>query len=248
MNEPLTDYLDVLSENHMGSRKGDWRTGCGADWPCLERQAIEELRQHRAEGVNHHTTACMTCMATDSELITLQEVTIAQDASIVERDIALRELREAVHQDATDAATVVALYAERDMLRESVVAQDASIVERDIAIIELREQISALKRKRIYSDPIAAQLETLRQMMQRTLVDGNPRAVAETLIDRLYAYTIGLEEQNAKLVAQIHGIADTYRTCGMSRETADAILVTAMANDWPDATQDAGASVKGEQE
>ena len=135
MNEPLTDYLDVLSENHMGSRRGDWCTGCGAGWPCFERQAIEELRQHRAEGVNHHTTACMTCMATESELIALREIVSAQDASVVERDIALRELR----------------------------------------------------------------------------------------------------EQNAKLVAQIHLIADTYRECGMSRETVDAILATAKANDWPDA-------------
>ena len=94
MNEPLTDYLDALSENHMGSWRGNWCTGCGADWPCLERQAIEELRQHRAEGVNHHATACTTCEATESELIALREIAIAQDASIVERDIALHELRE----------------------------------------------------------------------------------------------------------------------------------------------------------
>lgn len=139
MNEPLTDYLDVLSENHMGSRRGDWCTGCGADWPCFERQAIEELRQHRAEGVNHHATACMTCMATESELITLR-----------------------------------------------------------------------------------AELELA-------------RATYETTIQADAELETELREQNAKLVTQIHLIADTYRECGMSRETVDAILATAKANDWPDA-------------
>ena len=72
------------------------------------------------------------------------------------------------------------------------------------------------------------------------------RATYETTLQADAELETELREQNAKLVAQIHWIADTYRTCGMSRETVDAILVTAMANDWPDATQDAGASVKGE--
>ena len=72
MNEPLTDYLDALSENHMGSRSGDWCTGCGADWPCFERQAIEELRERRQ--------AMSMCADVEADLAELRE----QNAKLVE--------------------------------------------------------------------------------------------------------------------------------------------------------------------
>ena len=113
LNDIITDHAECGWEGDDG---------------CPHCKMANELVVLRSEGVTHHATACMTCEATESELIALRaelELARATYETTLQADTELQaELREQLQQEIADATTVVALYAERDVLRE----QNAKLV------------------------------------------------------------------------------------------------------------------------
>lgn len=95
-----------------------------------------------------------------------------------------------------------------DFARTLAVSQEGLAL---IARLETAEQGKRDAETRLaLTHPTDAKLETLRQMLQRALVGGNPQAVAETLLDELQSVLRDAEARAEKAEAWVIRLAYDY--------------------------------------
>jgi DNA repair exonuclease SbcCD ATPase subunit len=96
----------------------------------------------------------------------------------------------------------------------------------------LTAEVVRLHQRLKHEQPTEAKIETLREMLQRTLVDGNPQAIAARLIDEWKVYTDDLESEVTQLrdeLKRVHDAINKHESPKIALAEIDSIALEAIS-------------------